>query len=77
MTFWSEIGLGFGDPAAYPYQENSLEYPPGYEAILSCTTNSLPSAQNDEQKIAIQLISIVKSSVKINSSQLLFSLTRP
>ena len=26
--FWSEIGLGFGEPGGTPLTENSEEYPP-------------------------------------------------
>ena len=70
---WSELGSRFGERGGTPLTRNSLENPTGYYATLACRTKSLPLAQNDEQKMAIQLISIVQFSVKLIQFNYLFS----
>ena len=56
-----------------PLTRNSLENPPGYKATLAYRTKSLPLAQNGDQKMAIQLISIVQFSVKLIQFNYFFS----
>ena len=71
---WSELGSRFGERGGgTPLTRNSLENPPGYKATLAYRTKSLPLAQSDEQKMAIQLISIVQFSVKLIQFNYLFS----
>ena len=70
---WSEMGSGFGERGGTPLTRNSLENPPGYKATLAYRTKSLPLVQNGDQKMAIQLISIVQFSVKLIQFNYFFS----
>ena len=69
----SEIGSGFGELGGTPLTRNSQENPPGYKATLAYRTKSLPLVQNGDQKMAIQLISIVQFSVKLIQFNYFFS----